>query len=182
MGLIGLVHLFCIRALRFLAIGHSLQSCHSLALSSLAHPWCTRLSTHSAPVSLQLDETGVRHTVVMTHLRFVIITLEQVPDTSHQSCCIVLVHSLSHTSGQPFHLYLLLFPQTSCTSSPTPLSADDFASHFNSMMGAIRREFPPGLVSISSPYLLVTHVLCPLFYNCTNGICSHLGLTPLLVY
>lgn len=151
MGLIGHVHLFCIRALHFLAIGHSLQSCHSLALSSLAQPWCIWLSTYSAPASLPLDETGVKHTIAMIHLKFVIITLKQVPDTSHQSHCIVLVHSLSHSSGQPFHLHLLLFPQTSYTSSPTPFSADDFASHFNVMIGAIRREFPQGLVSISSP-------------------------------
>ena len=142
MSLIGHIHFFCIRALYFLAVGHSPHSWHSLALSSLAQPWYIQLSTYSAPASLQLDETGVKHAIVMTHLQFAIITLKRVPSTSHQSPCILLVHSLSYSSGRPFHLYLLLFPQTSSTSFPTPLSVDDFSSHCNAMIGAIRGELP----------------------------------------
>lgn len=62
----------------------------------------------------------------------------------------------------------------SSTSVPFLLSMDDFASCFNEKIGAIRRELPWGLTSISFPPTCSSvHILCLVFCKCTNDLGSY---------
>ena len=75
------------------------------------NPSCTQLSTYSAPAPLQLSKTR-EHTVMLTHLKFMIMNLKRVLGTILRSFCISLVHSLSCPSRWPFPSCLLLSSQT----------------------------------------------------------------------
>lgn len=121
----------------------TLSSLAILLLCLYSHnPSCTQLSTHSASAPLQLSETRGKHTVTLTHLKFMIMNLKRVLGLILQSLCISLVHSLSCPSRWTFPSCLLLSSQTSSTSFLFLLSMDDFAFCFNEKIGAIRRELP----------------------------------------
>lgn len=132
----------CIHALPFQALA-TLSSLAILLLCLYSHnPSCTQLSTHSASAPLQLIETRGKHTVTLTHLKFMIMNLKRVLGLILQSLCTSLVHSLSCPSRWPFPSCLLLSSQTSSISFLFLLSMDDFAFCFNEKIGAIRRELP----------------------------------------
>ena len=164
----------------------TLSSLSILLLCLCSHnPSCTQLSTYSAPAPLQLSETRGKHTsewVMLTHLKFMIMNLKRVLGLILQSLCISLVHSLSCLSRWPFPSCLLLSSQTSSTSFLFLLSMDDFASCFNEKIGAVRRELPEGLISISFLPTFSVHILYLVFCKYTGDLGSYPKPTPPFVH